>query len=261
MLKTRVITAAILIPFILGSVYIGGLVFWVMMTLAMLLASWEFFQMTSHIGQRPIVPLGLALVMAFALNAWFKTSYEREIIVLAIVISMAAALFRHHENWLTSWAVTITGVLYIGGLGAYAILVRNLENGLVWTYVALVTIWATDAGAYIAGTTIGRHKFFPDISPKKTWEGAIAGCLAATIAMIGFALTFRLPLIEFTLFGFGLGIAGIIGDLAESLLKRQTGVKDSGTIMPGHGGVLDRIDSLLFAAVFTYYFVTLVLHL
>jgi len=130
---------------------------------------------------------------------------------------------------------------------------------MIWTMLALVTAWATDTGAYLAGTRLGKHKFFPRISPKKTWEGAIGGWLAAPLTMLALGGLCGLPLAHCALWGILIGLAATFGDLAESLLKRQTGVKDSGNIVPGHGGILDRLDSLLFTAVVTYYYLVWVL--
>jgi len=258
-LRTRVITSFIVIPLILGSVYVGELVFFMAVMLALLIGGWEFFQMVRNVGHRPTAPVGLGLIAALTANAYLRWGWEHEILVGAVVLSLVLALFWHEEGWLASWALTIGGALYVGGLGSYFILVRELNGGLVWTILAIVTVWATDGGAYIVGTTMGRRAFFPSISPKKTWEGAIGGWVAATLATSAFAWVFGLPLLPFGALGFGLGLAATFGDLAESLLKRQSGVKDSGTIMPGHGGILDRMDSLLFAAVFIYYYVILVL--
>ena len=271
MLRIRLASAFILIPIVLGSVYFGGLAFFAVVVVALVIAGFEFFQMTQHAGHRPIMLLGLALIALFLFDAFAHTdgllksvfgadSWFREVVTAALVFSLVLAVFWREEDWIASWALTFLGALYIGWLGSYAILVRALQNGLVWTAIALVTVWATDTGAYFVGTRIGRHGFFTSISPKKTWEGAIGGVACATLTMLILGTLVGLAPIQSLVFGFGISVAGTFGDLAESLLKRQTGVKDSGNIVPGHGGLLDRIDSLLFAAVFAYYFLTLVLH-
>ena len=271
MLRYRLASAFVLIPIVLGSVYFGGLAFFATIAVALLLAGYEYFDMTRRAGHQPMTLLGLALIALFLLDAYAHSdpgmkaifgpeSWQREILTAAIFFSLIFAVFWRREDWMASWALTFAGVLYIGGLGASAILVRNLPNGLVWTAIALVTVWATDTGAYFVGTRIGRHGFFTSISPKKTWEGAIGGTLLAlaTMLVLGALFTELTPL-QSLVFGLGISVAGTFGDLAESLIKRQTGVKDSGNILPGHGGLLDRIDSLLFAAVFAYYFLVWVL--
>ena len=262
MLRYRLASAFILIPIVLGSVYFGGLAFFAAIAVALLLAGYEFFDMTRHAGHHPITWLGLGLILLLLLNAYTHAGLEREILIGALVASLILAIFWREEDWIASWALTFAGALYVGGLGAYAVFVRDLPNGLVWTAIALLTVWATDTGAYFVGTRFGRHSFFASISPKKTWEGAIGGVVFATLTMLVLGTVFAgLAPLQSIAFGFGLSIAGTFGDLAESLVKRQTGVKDSGNILPGHGGFLDRIDSLLFAAAFAYYYLIWILRI
>lgn len=272
MLRYRFASAFVLIPIVLGSVYFGGLAFFATIAVALLLAGYEYFDMTRRAGHHPMLLLGQALIVILLSDAFGHTdpslsmifgtnSWQREIMTAAILLSLILAVFRHADDWIASWALTLSGALYIGGLGAFAILVRSLPNGLVWTAIALLTVWATDTGAYFFGTRLGRHGFFTAISPKKTWEGAVGGTLVGMLTMLvlGSLLPGLDPLHSLA-FGLGISVSGTFGDLAESLIKRQTGVKDSGSILPGHGGMLDRIDSLLFAAVFAYYFLIWVLH-
>lgn len=256
MLKTRIISALILIPFILGSVYVGGLAFFALVAVALLVAGWEFFDMAQRAGHRPMLWFGLMFIALILLDAQFKWNVLREIILTMVCLALVIGIFQHTPGWLTGWAYTIAGVLYVGLIGMYFILVRNLPNetGLLWTILALLTSWANDSAAYLAGTRLGRHGFFTQISPKKTWEGAVGGFVASILTMVAASIVFQIPFVFSILFGAGLSVAAILGDLAESLIKRQTGVKDSSNIIPGHGGLLDRIDSLLSAAVFAYYF-------
>ena len=261
MLRLRFASALILIPVILGSVYFGGLVFFVAVTFALLVAGWEFFDMARRAGHCPSMLTGLVLIALIAWNSYSPNDWLRPIVTAALLVTLTVGIFRHGDGWLTGWAYTFAGVLYVGWIGSYFMLVRALPNGMLWTTYALLIAWATDTGAYLAGTYFGKHGFFTKISPKKTWEGAIGGWLAAVVVAValGALVDVELPILHRILFGFGLAIAGTIGDLAESLFKRQTGVKDSSNIIPGHGGLLDRIDSLLFAAVFTYYYLIWIL--
>lgn len=260
MLRTRVISALILLPFVLGSVYVGGLLFLAMVMLALLIGGWEFYTMTRHAGHRPMTGLGLGVIALLLLDTYGQTNWLRDIIIGATVISLVIGIFFHHQNWMASWALTQAGILYIGILGSYFILVRALPNGLLLTALAMLVTWATDSGAYLAGTRLGKHGFFTSISPKKTWEGAIGGVLSAIVVTLVLGLWVDMPIIHRLGFGLGIGIAATLGDLVESLLKRQTGVKDSSQLMPGHGGLLDRMDSLLFAAVFAYYYLVWIVH-
>jgi phosphatidate cytidylyltransferase len=260
-LKTRLITAFFLIPLILGSVYFGGLVFFGLVSAALLVAGYELFEMARHAGYQPLSWLGLALIALILLDAHAQSDFARALLAGALVASLTIGVLRPREGWLAGWAITIAGALYVGWFGTYFLFVRALPNGIAWTMLALVTAWATDTGAYLAGTRLGRHKFFPAISPKKTWEGAIGGWIAAPLAMLALGWLFSLPLIHCAILGFLIGIAATFGDLAESLLKRQTGVKDSSNIVPGHGGMLDRLDSLLFTAVVTFYYLVWVMRI
>src|SRR5574340_870997 len=153
-------------------------------------------------------------------------------------------------------AIKTLGLIYIAVPLSYVILLRNLEQGRWWLLFILFVIWASDTFAYLTGKTIGRHKLSPHVSPNKTIEGAIGGLAGAVIAglVMNKYLAMGMLMTEAAGLAIILGVIGIIGDLAESLLKRSAGVKDSGSMIPGHGGVLDRIDCLLFPVPFVYYF-------
>ncbi len=266
MLRERLISAFILIPLILGSVIVGGLVFFALVAVGVILAGWEFFQMTQRAGCHPNLLLGLALIFFILLDAFLTTGGSREIsaylggaglrdiLTAALLISLIAAIFRRPEGWAVGWGLTLAGALYVGVLGAYFILMRGLPNGEILTILVLVATWATDTFAYVAGKRWGRHGFFTSISPKKTWEGAVGGEIAAIVTMGVLGSLTVLPPVHALILGALIGAAGSLGDLAESVIKRQFGAKDSGAVIPGHGGLLDRVDSLLFAAVFAFYY-------
>ena len=130
-----------------------------------------------------------------------------------------------------------------------------IPNGFGWLLTALAVTWANDTVAYVAGVTVGRHKFMPSVSPNKTWEGTMGGLAAAALTgALSFVYLLQLSALHGALLGLAAGVAGIAGDLSESFLKRQVDVKDASALIPGHGGVLDRLDSLLFAAVVVYYY-------
>jgi phosphatidate cytidylyltransferase len=154
-----------------------------------------------------------------------------------------------------AWAAAAAAVMYICGLGLHFILLRETARGLAWTLLACLITWAADIGALFAGKYFGMHPFFPSISPKKTLEGAIGGLLAGVVVAVPVVAVGDLhaPIAVAPLIGLSIGVAAQAGDLVESLVKREAGAKDSGTIIPGHGGILDRIDSLLFAVAVLYY--------
>jgi len=153
----------------------------------------------------------------------------------------------------------LLGALWVGLL-AYLPLLRDLDQGLAWVFTVLVISWCGDTGGYFAGKYFGKHKLYPIISPKKTWEGVVGGMVLATAGLF-VVRTVALPVltvVDVLVLGPVLCLAGVIGDLSESMLKRALGVKDSGWILPGHGGLLDRIDSVLFVAPLLYAYVVLV---
>jgi phosphatidate cytidylyltransferase len=257
-LRDRLISAFILIPLILGSVIVGGLVFFALILIALILAGWEFFQMTQQAGYHPNLLFGLALIFLFLLNAFLGGAWTLEILTAALLASLIAAIFWRPEGWAVGWGLTLAGALYVGVLGGYFILMRGLPNGMLLTILVLLTAWATDTSAYIAGKRWGRRGFFTSISPKKTWEGALGGEVASIVTMGVLGTLAGLHPVHAVVLGVVIGIAAALGDLAESVIKRQFGAKDSGAVIPGHGGLLDRVDSLLFAAVFAFYYLRLV---
>jgi phosphatidate cytidylyltransferase len=160
-------------------------------------------------------------------------------------------------GWLALWG----GLLLLGWIGSHFFLLRGLSpGGWQWTALALITNWTADSGAfligsYLAGKVLGRHPLSPRLSPKKTVEGFVGGVLTGVGAAVLLATLLRLPMTLALLVGFAIGIISLVGDLGISLLKRQAGVKDSGTLFPGHGGALDRVDSLLWSVAIAYYLV------
>ncbi len=155
----------------------------------------------------------------------------------------------------------VLGMVYVGGLFAFIPLVRRLDQGVGWIFVLLAASWLGDTGAYFAGRAFGRHKLAKRLSPKKTWEGAIGGFFTSMAGAVAFGMLFGLDTSWIVLAGLGgvLDAFGVLGDLAESMLKRAFGVKDSGGILPGHGGILDRVDSVLFAGPVLYLVVSWVI--
>jgi phosphatidate cytidylyltransferase len=153
------------------------------------------------------------------------------------------------------------GFIYVGFLLSYFVLLRGIEGGSAWIFFLLSVIFSGDTMAYYVGKGIGRHKLYPKVSPAKTWEGSIGGLIGNMIASLTFWFIFfrHLPIFHFIIMAIGIGIFGQLGDLCESMIKRGAGKKDSGSILPGHGGLLDRIDSLIFSAPFLYQYISLIM--
>ncbi len=254
-LRIRLLSTFILIPTVVGLIYLGGIFYFVTLTGGLLLAGWEFFSMLRNAGNKPQSAWGIALIALLAINAQWQFNATGEIISAILLLSLSAAIFRPGDGWLVGWALTIAGALYVGLFGSHIVAIRALPDGMLWTTLAIFTTAATDMFAYLFGTLFGRRKFFPHISPKKTWEGALGGIAGAIAIAWAIGSLIGLELGHALAFGFIVSLAATFGDLAESLIKRQLGAKDSGVIVPGHGGLLDRLDSLLFAFVVAYYFV------
>lgn len=252
----RILSAIVLIPVVLWAVYKGGLLYFAAVAIASLLAAHEFYAMMAHGGYRPTYPLGMALTALLLLDARYPLwQLSRLSLAAALIFSLLWQLLQKETHGaLVNWALTLAGALYVGWLASHFVSLRDLPQGVGWTVLALLSTWACDTGAYSVGMAFGRHPFFSHISPRKTWEGAIGGWISGIIATALVGSLIRIEVGHGLILGVAIALAATFGDLAKSLLKRQVGVKDSGHLIPGHGGMLDRIDSLLFTVVVVYYY-------
>jgi len=223
----------------------------------------EFYGLAGRTGPRPLVLLGSCLVVLLILaSAATKKPDTAAATILAggLVASFVALLLRADKrDSIISFAWTYAGILYVGWLSHYLVELRRIESGVEWVILALFTTFAVDTCAYFVGKKWGRHRLAPQISPGKTREGAVAGIFGGMAAAWAISSLLALPLnsIQGLLLGLVVSMMAQIGDLTESMFKRAAGVKDSGRLMPGHGGLLDRVDSILLAGVAVYYFVQL----
>jgi phosphatidate cytidylyltransferase len=255
MLRTRIITALFLLPIATVIVFVGGPWFFAGVSLIALIAGWEFGRMMRIGGYSPNLFITLGLIVLLLLNSYRSDLNLACIISFILLVSLGWQLFRHGSATSTAdWALTLAGGLFIGWGMAYLVALRQLADGLVWVWLALLATWGADTLAYFVGRAWGRHKLWPRHSPKKTWEGLIGG--------IGGGLLGAALVAAFSGLGWGIAlfagviipIAALFGDLSISMMKRHVGVKDSSHLVPGHGGFLDRIDSLLFVSVVVYYY-------
>jgi phosphatidate cytidylyltransferase len=254
-LTWRLITAAVGIPLVIGLVWIGGLVFAAVVALALAIGYWEF-QRALKVERSPSTYLLIGLSAALALAALAGEDAVLPVLTAGVLASLllliVAGVAPEH---LGDWSFGLAGVLYVGLLGQHAVALRELDAGRNWLYLAIFTTFATDTGAYAVGRLFGRHKLAPRLSPGKTIEGSVGGLVVGAVAawVLGMLLDLDRPAAAMLALGAAASIAGQAGDLAESLIKRSAGVKDMGAIFPGHGGVLDRLDSLLFVIPLVYY--------
>lgn len=258
-LAQRILTAVVGLPIILAAIWLGGTWLLLIVLAATAIAGWEFYRLAgSATNSPPLVWLGILFVVAVVANAEFQLVAVEGLVAAVAVAPLIYLIIRRSEDPLISWAATVAGFLYVGFLTSHAVLLRNVDDGRDWLVFALLVTFATDTGAYAVGRLVGRHKMAPSISPNKTWEGAIGGVLGAVLAAWGLSVVFELPLAVWQAIALGgaVSIAGQLGDLSESMLKRRAGADESSHILPGHGGILDRLDSVVFTIPLVYYFVT-----
>ena len=270
MLKKRVITALWGIPLLITAVWFEEPLPWFTIIVAILglLAAFEFYRMVTASKIAPLTCFGLIWTLLFILSPHLNYDFlTPSLLTSGVMISLIWLLLRRQkEESFIGWAWTMAGILYIGWLLSYLVALRGLDDGRNWVLLALFATFGSDTAAFFIGRALGRHRLAPSISPGKTWEGAIGGIFGAIIVSLLFTLPtlFTLPnslyLQDFSywqaiLLGLLVSIFGQLGDLVESLLKRNMEVKDSGKLLPGHGGFLDRIDSIVFAGIVVYYYV------
>jgi phosphatidate cytidylyltransferase len=262
----REATTAVLAPFAIWAVgWSHPYVFDAVIAIIAALALYEFLILGRCKGYVLPVPLCIA-VMLFVIAAFVfePISVEMGVFVALLVIPASYVVMSGNlDDALPSSAIAVLATLYVGMLGGSMIRLRNdFAVGWKLVFFLLLVVWLGDAGAYYVGKSLGRRKLSPRISPKKTIEGLIGGITASIITALVIHFTFfkELPLLHAVIAGVILSVAGVIGDLAESMWKRSAAVKDSGTLIPGHGGFLDRFDSIFFTAPILYSYWFLVLH-
>jgi phosphatidate cytidylyltransferase len=274
MLAKRVLVAVILLPIGLALIFLGGWAYTVFIALVLGLAAVEFARLFRLGGYQPstILVVGMAALLALVR---YKLGFALDglIVSMFILLSMVRHLVayeRGRDQAATDFAITIAGGMYLGFIGAYLVSLRNLPEGMWWVLLALPAVWLADSGAYFIGRSFGRHKMSKRLSPKKSWEGYFGGILVGTVGTALLALLWQylahqwpaatgsavnITPINGAILGFILSVLPTLGDLGESMIKRQFAVKDSGTLLPGHGGVFDRIDSWLWAGVIGFYII------
>jgi phosphatidate cytidylyltransferase len=258
MLLPRVLTAIVGIPLLLYLIHVGGAAFSVFTTGVAALCCYEYALML-RIGGRP-VHAALTVLFGAALAACAAFAGPLAAVLAAGVFLVAVVETFSRQHSLDRAALTLFGALFAGWMPAHLALIRDLRpHGEAFVFMVFVTVWVMDTAAYAAGRALGRRPLAPVLSPKKTWEGAVAGFLAA----LGVCLAFRHLVLKDALslpiacaVGALIGVTGQVSDLAKSIVKRDVGVKDSGALLPGHGGVFDRFDSYFLCAPAVYYFLS-----
>jgi phosphatidate cytidylyltransferase len=262
--RQRWITAIVALPLVIGLIYLGGMVFYLLIGAVAIISLWEYFGIvySSPLPSRlwPLIICGFVGALLLPAAAYhFSFRALTGLLVLNFVVVSVIALVRYGATGATvveDLSRQALGMVYIPLLLSCLVMIRNGFQGLAWIFMVLLLVFCGDTGAYYTGTYLGRHKLCPAISPGKTLEGALGGLLATVAAGLIFRVSVlpQLPLVAAVIFFICIGCVAPCGDLFESVLKRAGKIKDSGVILPGHGGMLDRIDALLFAAPVAYFF-------
>jgi phosphatidate cytidylyltransferase len=265
MLKQRLLTAALLTPVIAALLIAGGWWYALGVALALAIAGIEFVSLMRQGGYQPyrviLVATILLIVGAQALGITNQTfGPGLAALLIASMTAMLAAYGKGDRLPAVNFGLTVGGALYIGWLGAHLVAVRQLPDGLYWSLIVIPAIAAGDSGAYAFGRRFGRHKMSPVVSPAKTWEGYFGGVLTAGLvgalcAVLASVVDARMRVLDGVLIGLLVGLIGPVGDLGISTLKRMVGAKDSSHILPGHGGVLDRLDSVFVGVTISFYYI------
>jgi phosphatidate cytidylyltransferase len=254
----RVLVSLVAIPVIIAASYFGGIYFFVFTAFIAVVSFIEFTRIVKNKDIYTNTWTGIVFILLLLINEFFHYLDIYFIILLLTVLLTLFELFRNKGSAIMNIGTTLLGILYIGFFADALLSIRELyprieylyERGGLLIISILATIWICDSAAFFGGTSLGRHKLFPRVSPNKSWEGAIFGFVFSILTM----LLAKVIILDFlswgsvVILGVIIGTVGQIGDLIESLIKRDAGVKDSSGLIPGHGGIFDRFDSLLYTA-------------
>ncbi len=268
-LLQRAVIVVTLGPLAIFLMYMGGLYYFVPLALILLLATFEYVQLTQKLGLLPSLWITLASSMAFYFAAQFAEPVVTNILmVLALLLSLLYSLWLYESRndglAFPTWMAMTGGVVLLGWLSAHFFRLRLVDPmGWQWTTLVFVSTWLADSAAYIvgkflAGNVLGKHRLSPRLSPNKTVEGYVGGIVIGSALTVLTAYLLDLPLTVAVVLGLLISTLGVIGDLGISMLKREAGVKDSGTVFRSHGGALDRIDSLMWSAAIGFYVITFI---
>ncbi len=262
----RVLAACVFLPCFIIIAMRGGYYFLALVDIIIFVGLLEFFGMMSAKGLRPYRSVGIVCGLALSWAMYFHNGlYANLFLIVTMLAIMTLELTRRDgKNAIYHVAATMLGVMYVAYLGSHLVLLRELPlatgrdyaDGSSFVFLVFVVTWAGDTGAYIVGSTLGRHPLLPRVSAKKTIEGSVGGLVFAVGGAVAAAFTFAgyLDVAHAVVLGVAAGVVGQLGDLFESLLKRDADVKDTSEIIPGHGGALDRFDGLLFTTPLLYYY-------
>ncbi len=258
-LRLRILTAIVAVPLLFSVIWFGEP--WVSIAVAVvaILAINEFYALVSKRWAKPSFTLGVLGVIAMVMNARFGGTDTMPIVSGAVLV-IPLLLVPLRRNWredVLTWAWTMLGVFLFGWTLSFFVAMRGLDFGREWAILTVFSIFAADTGAYFVGKAIGRHQLAPEISPGKTWEGVLGGAAGSLLISVLIFQFMNLPANLAEILGLSAMVAVIspVGDLSESYLKRRVGTKEASELLPGHGGIMDRLDSVVFTLVGVYYYI------
>jgi len=267
-MRKRVFSALALTAIGLPAIMLGGVFYYLLMGTFLIGAAWEYVQLVRAVHIQPQIYVAVGGVTLLTILRMFLPQYALPVMEFLILLALAFHLWdyeRGREQAALDFSATVVALLYIGWIGSYLFDLRNLPDGGWWFMVVMPSLWMADSGAYSIGVAYGKHKLAPRLSPKKSWEGYAASIFTGTISGIFFAYVFSafeysglrgdITLLQGAVIGFLMGALPTLGDLGESMFKRQSGIKDSSEVIPGHGGFFDRVDSWLWGALIGYYYI------
>lgn len=266
-MKTRIISSVIGLLLLAIVMMFSELLLPVTVCVLAIIGVYEFYRALSKVGYKPVKLIGyiscfILLIIGYSDN-WNGKYISLGIFILLAVL-MFILVFKHKSYNIGDLSVTAFGVIYVVYLLSFILMTRNLENGEYYIWLIFIGAWATDTFAYFTGVTIGKNKLIESISPKKTVEGSIGGIIGCILVSVLYGIYLNsnlkvVPIYHFIMIGLICGVISQIGDLTASAIKRFVRIKDYGNIMPGHGGVLDRMDSILLVAPVIYFYVSILM--
>jgi phosphatidate cytidylyltransferase len=271
----RALTGTVFVIVLVGCILWRFESFAILFLVVTILGLWEFYGLAEKTGAKPQKVLGTMLgaymIISIALGAWYGGGRLSILLVPFLFLPFMVELYRKQPHPFTNIAYTLLGVVYVALPFSLLLLIAHNDTASTWNnsynkHLVLgffLLMWTSDTGAYLSGRTFGKHKLFERISPKKTWEGTIGGavfCIAVASTFGHFPYTWGLNTFHWIVIALIIVVAGNLGDLSESMFKRSINIKDSGTILPGHGGILDRFDAAIIAAPFVFTYLVMAKH-
>ncbi len=270
-MRTRTITALALLAIGLPAITVGGIFYFLLLGTFVVGAAWEYVRLFRAIKIEPNEAITIGGVFLIILARVYFKEWEYPLFIFLTLLTLTVHLIsfeRGRDQAALDFGSTIGALVYLGIIGAFLVDLRNInQDGAWWVMIVLPCVWLTDTGGYMIGSVYGKHKMAPRLSPKKSWEGYLAGIFTATLGGMFFAYVYSrwgalagdITLWQGATLGLLIAILAPLGDFGESMFKRQSGMKDSSDVFPGHGGFFDRIDSWLWGAVIGYYYITIII--